>query len=505
MRSIFWKAMFCFCVVLRFAVLAAMAQDLPPRTQYVHAISDIEGMEPPVIDGFLDDEAWTKTAQGPVTSTNIAHFNWIVKFRSDLAREHPAQSGVVEGSEVPADDADLSYRVFATHDDEYLYIAVAVFDLDYVQRLAPGSEDGETWKEDSVEIFIDGDHSASPANLTKRPEEYATGGQFVFSSNGARRDVEAGDPSFGEDGDWFASVFENETFDGFDYEFKFRLSKIGNPEKGDTIGFNIAVNDADDPSASDSKLQLRWTGKAHDESTYGDLIFGRREITAPLTTDTITVDGKLDEPAWSSAGRDPVNSHTGAARAAVYPLSLDDLSFEIFTLHDEQFLYIAVDVTDDQIRTDTGPAGSEGEQIWHDDSVEFMFDGDLNRSSSTENVYGMSAKFMMSANTATTYDESQFFLGADNNDISSDWFAAPSINKKGYTIELRVLKAAIIPDPENITQIGLNIAVNEDDNDATEGDRDTQLRWNGNPNNERSYGILILGGPSTPVESWELH
>ncbi len=482
------------------AVGTVVAQDLPPRTQVAHYIPDYEGLQPPIIDGILDDEAWTYSSQG--SGYSQALINWLVKFRPDFDRDDPRQSGVLEGDDEPVDDTDLSYRVWIMYDDEYLYVSVAVLDLELGQKLSPSEEDGATWNEDSVEIFIDGNHNAVEGNVNDHPEEYESGGQFVLTSLGARRDKEAGDPSFGEgpDDEWYASVFDNDTYDGYNYEFRIKLSKIGNPEKGDTIGFNIAVNDLDDNDSDTSDYQLRWTGLAHDESTYGDLYFGRREVTAPLITEAITIDGKLDESSWSQGGHDMVSGFTGASNQdnMVLPRDLADLSYDFYVIHDESFLYVAVDVNDDLVKTDTEPAGSVDGNTWHDDSVEVFLDGDYSRNQGANAGMGLGGQLVMTANGAQR-GQGDLLFGED-----FDWFAAPSETDDGYIVEFRFDKEAMFPTVDT-ELIGFNIAVNEDDNDEVADDRDGQLMWDGPAHREASYGALIMGGPPVPVQMWDLY
>ena len=136
------------------------------------------------------------------------------------------------------------------------------------------SADGELQHEDSVEIHIDGDHSRSPADLTQRPEEYATGGQFVYSADRAPR-CKCRRSSFGpdEDDDWYAQSDINALVLALSMNFASN-SQNCNPRAGDIIGFNIGVNDADfedDPP----KLSVTLGWRNLDESTYGDLHFGR--------------------------------------------------------------------------------------------------------------------------------------------------------------------------------------------------------------------------------------
>ncbi len=483
-------------VILCFSV--GYAQDLPPRTQVTHYLGDYEGVEPPLMDGILDDAAWIHSAQGPGPGSSLN--NWHIMYHHDLDTSEAAQPGVVEGDELPVDSNDLSYRVWTVYDDEYLYVAVEVIDYEMVIKLPEGDEDGATWNEDSVEIFIDGNHNAVPGNVNDHPEEYETGGQFVMTSGGARRDKEAGDPSFGEgpDDEWYASVFDNSDFTGFNYEFRIKLSKIGDPQKGDTIGFNVAVNDADDSSADGSDFQFRWVGQAHDESTYGDLYFGRREVTAPQITEAITIDGEMNESSWASAGSGRGNPFEGPSQPALYPADYDDLAFEFYVLHDNDFLYVAVDVTDNIVKTDTEPSGSVDGNTWHDDSAEVFLDGDYSRNDGVNAGLGLGGQLVMTANTAQRGQGGLLFGEED------DWFADASLTDTGYLIEFRFDKEAMFT-PIDTDIIGFNIAINEDDNDETEDDRDYQLMWNGPAHRESCYGALLMGGPPVSVDLWDIY
>jgi hypothetical protein len=121
-----------------------------------------------------------------------------------------------------------------------------------------------------------------------------------LSANGAWRDNEANNPTFGKEGDWFAAT--STTSKGYQVEFKIKKSALSNPADGASLGFNIAINDDDGQNGS-RKAQLNWSGRAHSEFTYGRLILEEGEkggpppaISARLNNDstvTITFDGKL--------------------------------------------------------------------------------------------------------------------------------------------------------------------------------------------------------------------
>src|SRR6185436_5992894 len=151
---------------------------------------------------------------------------------------------------------------YAGYDAENLYVAVRVTDSTITTDNAlEGSANGNTWMDDSVEVFVDGDNSNFPIRDTSgtNPEVVGTGGQFVITANNAYREAEAGNPGFGENAAWFAKTTVNDT--GYDAEFRISLSAIGNPKPGDVIGFTVAVNDDDDGDAGER--QVIWVGLPH--------------------------------------------------------------------------------------------------------------------------------------------------------------------------------------------------------------------------------------------------
>ena len=501
-----WKGVLlvpCAMAVLMIAVTAPGSFAQPVKTEITADLTHIPDLEPPVIDGMLDDEVWQYATQGRAPAGS-----WRVSINPDYDADDPVQPGVVEGSDTPEDQFDdCSFRVWTVYDSEYLYVAVAVLDLDMVTRLPAGDEDGSTWYDDSCEIFIDGNHNRVSGNVNSHPEEYATGGQFVLTAVNARRDAEAGDPTFGEgaDAEWYGMAMENESFTGYDYEFRVKLSKIGNPQLGDTVGFNVAVNDADDPGSTTNDYQLRWTGMAHQEDTYGDLYFGRRVLTAPLITGEITIDGKMDEADWASADKGMAGVPYGPFEGTTIPRDLADLSCDIYVMHDATWLYVAIDVNDAEVIADSAEPGSEDQSTWYDDSAEIFIDGNHSHTPGRtgEIGIGLGGQFVITTVNAWRDNEADnpYYGETDDN----DWYALSTLTGDGYIAEFRVKKESFF-DPVDTEIIGFEVAINEDDTDPPE-EKDTgfQINWNGHPHNEASYGDLILGGPPTPILNWELH
>ncbi len=499
MRIVYFFVLgFIFCAVS----LPLLAADKP--YQVAAPISHYEnlGVIPPTIDGFINTDEWQYTFQGSSGSSN-----WNVLWDQVLHDEGRVQGGLVESIEpndVPTGTDDCSFMVWTLYDDEFLYIAVRVNDLDTsINDNAEGSEDGSTWYDDSIEIFIDGDLSQFDTPITQasaadQAREYATGGQFVLTAGNARRDAEAGDPTFGETGDWFAR--SEWTATGYEAEFQIKLSKIGNPTKGTKIGFNIAVNDDDDNTTA--RFQLRWTGEAHRESTYGTLFFGPREITAPLIDGPITIDGVLDEPDWVKAAVDNISPYEGVTGSSTWPTSVEDLSCVAKVMHDDIWLYVAVTVIDEIIYTDSAPEGThndDNQPTWHDDSVEVFIDHDFSHDGSNSGGV-VEGQFVVTAGNATrdTNTRGTPFIGSSDDD---DWWGKTTTTDTGWIGELRLKKEFIASfDP-----IGFSLGVNDDDGDTAGIEPRNQLRYQGSANNEITFGVLHFGGPVVGMTDWMVY
>ena len=168
------------------------------------------------------------------------------------------------------EEGDHSLNAWVIHDEEAIYVAIdAIDDQITTDSAEAGSEDGQTWIDDSVEIFFDADES----NLATRDTEKQFEGQYVLTPNGARRDAEANNPSFGESADWFAATTETEG--GYQMEFRITKSSLGVSDDA-SVGFNIALNDDD---GAGRKSQLNWNGSPHNEFTYGVLNLGPAATT----------------------------------------------------------------------------------------------------------------------------------------------------------------------------------------------------------------------------------
>jgi len=447
---------------------------------------------PPTIDGFIDlagGESWVYSSSAQPDGTSY----WTVSFDENL--DDLVAGGDLTSGQGPLFEEDIGFSIWVGYDSNNLYVAVRVIDdLLYDDTAAPNSQNGNTWEDDSVEVFIDGDNSNNPTRDTTgtNPAVVATGGQYVITINNAYREAEAGNPGFGPDKAWYAQTQWNETETGYDAEFRISLSALGNPKPGDIIGFTIAVNDDDDGGTLEN--QYTWVGKTHEEITYGNLVLGPRKYTAPKVTASPTIDGSIKANEYGTAPEIKINHYTG-----VYAMSdewtIGDHDWSAWAVHDSQAIYVAVSVTDDKIMTDTAAAGSEDGSTWEDDSAEIFFDVNYDRVRGRGNTAFEGQYVLTPINAWRDNEANNPTFGAN-----ADWFAAGAITATGYVIEFKVTKAAL-DNPADGAKMGFDIAVNDDD----EGSRKTQIAWNGWPHNEASYGELTLGTGGTSLSDWSLY
>lgn len=508
------KAQWCYASVIAF--LFAISTAYSDRTQYdptksqfaLPLLVDNEIFQPIVIDGLIN-----QSRNQPESEPWEAAYRWTVQPREDttdgVSRGHMAYGDVPESAE------DLSFTVFIGFDEENLYIGVSVSDFDNYDDSA-GLESyntGNTWDDDSVEIFIDGDNSNYPERDTSgtNPEVSGTGGQYVITFGNAARDAEAGSPGYGPDAAWYARTEFTDV--GYDAEFRISLDEIGNPQPGDIIGFSVAVNDDDDGDTSE--CQMIWAGETHIEASYGNLVFGGRSITAPKVNTAPTVDGNINSTEYPGAVEQIVDQYSGILSTGDDVWVAGDLEMSAWVVHDDDYIYVAVDVTDDVVANDTiFTPGTLGGRTWDDDGIEIYFDSD---ETNRHNYFGPAHLPRHEGNYNTTANNS---IGVpptnpvygDNPD--ADFFSLTTLTDKGYQLEYKIKKLALTIPGEDVLMdtFGFNFSANDDDEidpDGTEADKSAlagQYHWNGTANSERTYGFLTLSPEAaSSVHEWSLY
>jgi hypothetical protein len=175
-----------------------------------------------------------------------------------------------------------------------------------------------------------------------------------------------------------------------------------------------------------------------------------------------------------------------------------DLSFRFAVCHDSKALYVAVEVTDDIIVTDsTNPKGIH-EPAWDDDAMEIFIDGNFNRASNSRIATGEELKFggefsLIANGGATsqfsgyprTYGKKKYWQGAvkrvDNHTVRYE-----------YRLTWRVMGGKV----KSGDTIGFTLAAQDDDDG---GRRDHSLYWKARNlhgwQDEAGWGAVYLAKP----------
>jgi hypothetical protein len=184
----------------------------------------------PVIDGKIDD-SWAASA--------AYTFNTLV-------------IGSVPSEEDPSAKFRLQW------DEDNLYLLVDVTDPDKMVDNEPPA----VWKDDSIEVYLDGDNSKS----SKYDENDF---QYMFRrSDQAVYELKA-------DNTKGVVMAQSETDNGYVMEIRFPLSVIGaKAVSGSEVGFQIQLNDDDNGQNRDSQV-IWWgsTDQAHNNpKTFGTIM-----------------------------------------------------------------------------------------------------------------------------------------------------------------------------------------------------------------------------------------
>jgi hypothetical protein len=230
---------------------------------------------------------------------------------------------------------------------------------------------------------------------------------------------------------------------------------------------------------------------------------------APATSTAPTLDGVASPGEWAVAS--PVSPDiyiTGDGNTLISALPASDLSAQFRLMHDAQFLYLLVEVTDDIKGVDPNPTA----QWWTHDSLEVFIDADLTRSVNSKPAPG--------GQYGLTYGGTPW--GAAWNvptfGETGDWWGASAVNATGYTQEFRFRYSGLGNiGPGSI--IGFDLQIDDDDQTVTPV-RDNQLAWvsildgaaNQKPEpstSESKWGTVILvpnqGPVVNPVGEWMIY
>lgn len=182
-----------------------------------------------------------------------------------------------------------------------------------------------------------------------------------------------------------------------------------------------------------------------------------------------TIDGNIGE--WETTGLVPLDFNANTADTVAGPVpSLTDFRVLVYTGWDENYLYVAARIFDDQIWTDTPT-------LWQDDEIEVAFDG------SNDSV-------------GWNWDDHQVTITADGR--AADFGSRASVvdsavhrYSDGWGVEFRIAWSHLIQGlPAAGRTIGFNVGYNDDDDG---GYRETHLVWSGDTTTKsHGYGHLTL-------------
>lgn len=212
-------------------------------------------MNPPTIDGSLAD--------------------WKV----DKLQKEKLQ--VLGAFVLPENANDLSAKFMAGYNvvTNMLYVAAVVTD-DRTYAILPIADPG-SWKNDRLEIYIDGDHSKSDTNYTfKTAQQYDIYGpaEEAIKLEGGEKLLLNFGPYPEDRNDFLAAVKRTGTETIYEVglivynEYDKDILKL---RPGVTIGFDMAIVDNDDGDDAHSTFFF-WTegpGKFKDETQFGEMIF----------------------------------------------------------------------------------------------------------------------------------------------------------------------------------------------------------------------------------------
>jgi hypothetical protein len=224
-------------------------------------------------------------------------------------------------------------------------------------------------------------------------------------------------------------------------------------------------------------------------------------LSAPIK-EGIVLDGSLDD--WKDIPFTTVNvknaifdTEDGTQKAVA--TSDDDLSYKFAVCHDKKAFYVAVEVTDDVVKTDSTTAKGKQERAWDDDAIEVFIDGNHNKAPNaraydkSEMKYGGEFSLVINGAAASRFSSSpnkfgdpEFWEGATN------WEQVQKGEKK-LRYEYRITFKAMGGEVKPGSQIGFTIAAQDDDDG---GSRDHSMYWKGiSPSawrDEAGWGTVTL-------------
>ncbi|MBN2329643.1 MAG: hypothetical protein JXR73_21055 [Candidatus Omnitrophica bacterium] len=320
----------------------------------------------------------------------------------------------------------------------------------------------------------------------------------------------------------------------------------GGSISGETISWSFSAPQGDSvltyktTSPADPSERGIWSGTIEGQVISGldSVFFITQElldtkVDALYLTNEVILDGELGENEYAGANSYQFDNADDIApgvwlSGTQYSAEDNNVTFHVF--HDDEFIYVGMDVIDPDLDFRSGDAA------WRNDATELYMDGNLSRLTTIEqDQYGFQLTVVGDGSWARSNDSFDVIHITDDNPeednlLTNGGYAAlngrdseggpvfwglgarAKDDGTGFIVEYRVNKEMILVPPDR-TLIGFDILMNgASDPDVSErtskwgwhttGDDGTvQEYWN----NETGWGLLeLLGGPVN-VPDWALH
>lgn len=199
-----------------------------------------------------------------------------------------------------------------------------------------------------------------------------------------------------------------------------------------------------------------------------------------IATSPITIDGSA-ESVWQSGNGYEINKPILGNE-----VSAADFKANYRALYDAEYLYLFVDVKDDQLHNDSG------DEWWEDDVIEIYIDGNYSRGSSYDGIDDYQLFFR--------WNDSQVHVGsAPSGSLTGVEFVMLTTGS-GYLAEIALPLSEFGILPTEGYLFGLELEVIDDDGG---GSRETKYAWNATSdnawNNPSFFGTARLFGEGTSV------
>jgi hypothetical protein len=380
-------------------------------------------------------------------------------------------------------DAALSWR--AMWNADYLYLFISIVDDIFI------ADDQVGWKDDSVELWLDGDNSKAAAYDGVNDLGYG----FVYSNDPENPLIfnPGSEWRMGTTGHLQGAAY---TELGVDLELAIPMANLGVvPAPGHLMGIDLDWNDDDDGLARDTKV--KYFDMTDNSWQYPNLM-GTIELMDRTVYDyadiwytntPVVVDGVPDD--LSAFPTFVLNHYMGSADSL--KSYNDDLALSYQAVWDENNLYYTIRVKDDVLMSD-------GVFNWQDDGIELWWDGDNSKGSAYDFVNDMGLQFPFMQGHAAPLD-SLFPFGGGSPYVQFDPAQVPfasSYVDGEVVLEIAFPHAISGIQPDNGWKFGQEIDWN--DSDTPGKDRDTKCKTYAHEDNTwntpAALGTgMLMGGP----------